>query len=122
MKRIAFVVLLTALSLSFMACGSDDDGGASPCEEAMSKLCNMACNCVEGDGCAMGDENASFSLESLDDCRELYINLGCAGGGSDKIDYPACTQALEAEGQCVDSAGGKALAVPEACNEPEEED
>jgi hypothetical protein len=120
MKRLVLIILVAALPLTNIGCGSDDDGGASPCEEAMSKLCQMACDCVEGDGCAMGDENASFSLESLDDCRELYISLGCAGGGSDKIDYPACTQALEAEGQCVDSAGGKALTMPEECNESEE--
>lgn len=118
MIRTALIMLLAALALGFLGCDSDD-GGASPCEEAMSKMCQMACDCVEGDGCAVGGQGGALTFETEDDCVGFYVTLGCMNGGSDKIDFPACTEALSGA-LCVDSGENKALSLPEACNEPPE--
>ncbi len=119
---------LLSLALAFAALAplaGCDDSGASPCEEAHSLLCQRACDCRSGEGCAArseGDGGAvTISFDNLADCRSLYITLGCSGGGDDKIDFPACTTALEAA-TCQDppDAEGGALILPAVCDAPDD--
>ena len=108
-------ITLTLICLLAAGCGSDD---GSPCEQAGNLLCQMACDCGE-DNCGVGvggvAGTATISFDNLAACTDLYVAVGCQGGGEPGKDYSACLDAL-ASAQCDSEAvGGAAVLLPDAC-------
>jgi hypothetical protein len=107
------LLVLCAGALAVAGCGE------SKCSEAGHKICEKACACRAGDGCAIttGPPNfVTFSFDSESDCVGLFVTLGCTGGGDDSVDYAACSEALD-DHQCVESggAGEMGLLSPPEC-------
>lgn len=112
MKTIWITITLATLCAS--GCGGSDE---SPCEEAGNRLCQMACDCGQ-DKCRLTNEGGSGATISFDDltgCTDLYVKLGCMGGGEADVDFSACNDALGSAGCDADAAGGPALLLPASC-------
>jgi hypothetical protein len=103
---------------------SSSSGGssASACEAVGTRLCKRACACATDGKCYVGTRTdqglyATINFDNEQKCRDLYVTLGCIGGGEPSFDYATCDKAIEAS-QCVDGAGGKAILMPDACKTP----
>lgn len=121
--------LLLSLSLA-VACGSDDrsdadttksetaPASANACEAAGTMLCARACACATDGKCRLGvstaSGNAAVNFENERACLDLYVVLGCAGGGEPGFDYARCEEAIDTA--CVDTAGGRGALLPSECN------
>ena len=119
MMRTGWAVLL---GLALLGCGGDDDDdddGGGSCASAGEAICDAACDCRDGDACAIGEGGATISFDSPEDCRGLYVTLGCTGGGDATIDYAACTQAMAAA-ECNGDPPDQAVALPPECESTEE--
>jgi hypothetical protein len=117
MTRILAYALGSAAALA-AACGGDgDDGGGSSCEQAGRAICVAACDCRDGDGCAVTDETGAgtISFDSEDDCAGLYVTLGCTGGGDATIDFDACEADVSAA-ECSGAGADGAVVSPPSCD------
>lgn len=128
------------LTLLAIACGSDPDEPSPPpaqpssstspsqpadaapppgaCEAAGTALCARACACATDGKCHFAVPTdagfASINFETEQACRDLYVVLGCLGGGQPGMDYATCETRAKASA-CVDSAGGRAAVLPPEC-------
>ena len=102
--------LFVIATLAAAGCGGSDDNA---CVEAGKAICAAACSCGGADGCIIGDASSSVTFNSEGDCTALYT-FGCSHDDG-SVDFAACKSAL-ASPMCVQSADGRALDVPAACD------
>ena len=123
--------ILSCFVLLLIACGSDAPSESSndtktdtapaksACEAAGTKLCARACSCATDGKCRLGVKtasgNAAINFEDEQGCLDLYVVLGCTGGGEPGFDYARCEAAVDAS-TCVDTAGGRGSLMPAECN------
>jgi hypothetical protein len=93
--------------------------GATACEKAGSEICARACACSNDGKCHVGVEidagmPASVNFDTEAKCRDLYVTLGCLGGGEPGFDYGTCEARVKAS-SCVESAGGGAILLAAEC-------
>lgn len=92
---------------------------ASTCEAAGTKICERACGCATDGKCRLGvaTDSGVASINFVDEqaCLDLYVVLGCSGGGEPGFDYATCEEKVEAA-SCVDTAGGRGVLMPTECN------
>lgn len=100
---VALSLCAAVTALSAPGCGS----GGPTCESVSDELCAKACECGGGSKCAFGDMSGSISFKTKDDCLSL-IKLGC---GSSKVDFAACSDAIDST-----KCSGDAFPTPAACN------
>jgi len=112
-----------------LACGSEEENQSNTktetaptstaCEAAGTKICERACACATDGQCRVGTPtpsgNASINFVDEKACRDVYVVLGCWGGGEPGFDYARCDTAMEAS-SCVDTAGGRGALMPAECN------
>lgn len=88
------------------------------CEAAGTALCARACACATDGKCHFAVPTdagfASINFDTEQACRDLYVVLGCLGGGQPGMDYATCETRAKASA-CVDSAGGRAAVLPPEC-------
>ena len=92
------------------ACGGDDDG---ECATVNQRVCDLACDCAEGDACRIQLGAVTLTHDNPGDCTGFWVNLACMQDEADQVDYAACDAALDSAA-CVDTAEGMALAYPSA--------
>lgn len=121
--------ILSCFVLLLIACGSDAQTNnetktetapaKTACEAAGTKLCERACACATDGKCRLGvmtaSGNAAINFETEQGCLDLYVVLGCTGGGEPGFDYARCEDAIDASA-CVDTAGGRGSLMPAECN------
>jgi hypothetical protein len=129
MARAMKLPILSFLVFLLVACGgesasqgetkSETTPTMSACEAAGTKLCARACTCATDGKCHIGTlvDGGTAALNFVDEkaCLDMYVVLGCFGGGEPGFDYAPCAKALEASA-CVDTAGGQGVLMPPACN------
>jgi hypothetical protein len=98
--RTLAAILLALAAAACAACGGDED----PCEEYGHQICDLACECGDGE-CAIIDGDATISFETKSDCTGFYITLGCSGDSSD-FDFEGCSAAL-ANAACGENSEGE---------------
>ena len=119
--------------LLLIACGSESQpadnktetnpssaaSSASACEAAGTKICERACGCATAGKCRVGVATdsgvASINFEDETACLDMYVGLGCLGGGEPGFDYAKCEDEIEGS-SCVDTAGGRGVLMPAECN------
>jgi len=104
------VILLVWLACAAAACGGDDDG---ECAIVNQRVCDLACDCAEGDACRIQLGAVTLTHDNPGDCTGFWVNLACMQDEADEVDYAACDAALDSAA-CVDTAEGMALAYPSA--------
>ena len=109
--------VLVVAGLSLVSCGSE-----SLCEQIGNTLCKKACDCREGDGCAMTQDGFSITFDSESDCRLFLSGFGCSMG--DKAAYndaAACLPLVQAA-MCTGAGAEGALDYPAdtACETPQQ--
>jgi hypothetical protein len=124
--------ILSFFALFFFACGSggETNSGSDPktesaptsanaCESAGTKICARACACATDGKCRIGVATdagtASINFDDEQACLDLYVALGCSGGGEAGFDYARCDSAVD-DAACVDTAGGRGVLMPAECN------
>src|SRR5687768_609201 len=105
--------LLIIAAIAFGCGGGDDDGGTS-CEDVNQRICDLACDCTDGDECKIQSGGATITHDSASDCTGFWVTFGCMQEESDQVDYVACSAALDTA-ECVDTAEGMALEFPAEC-------
>ena len=104
-------ILLVVLGwVAVAGCGGDDDG---ECETVNQRVCDLACDCAEGDACRIQLGAVTLTHENPGDCAGFWVNLACGQDEADEVDYPACSAALDSAA-CVETDDGMALAYPSA--------
>jgi hypothetical protein len=130
MARAMKTSLLSFVVLLLVACGSSEDTSTnadtetessptvSACEAAGTRLCARACACATDGKCRLGvptdSGNASINFDDAQGCLDLYVVLGCLGGGEPGFDYSTCESAVETS-SCVATAGGQGFLMPKEC-------
>jgi len=110
------IFIFGLMSLLLSACGGDD----SQCDQVMTRFCDLACECAEGDDCIFhaesGGATSTIEFDNREQCLAMYVGMGCGGSEKPPADFlDACDTALDTA-QCVDvDATRRALMVPDAC-------
>jgi len=108
------LVFLSLASFTIVSCEADDEDALTAlCRNVGATICTQACIC--GD-CTILQSNgtSTISFENEDDCRAIYIELGCQEP-DDSIDLDACSSDLE-EAECADDpSGSPAFGLPASC-------
>lgn len=99
-----------AATLLLVACDGDD---ASECEAFGEEVCALACDCTEGDECAVIAGAVTLTFEDPSDCAGFYgPQVACQDGGDPDFDYAGCTELLD-QAMCVDTEDGAAIELPD---------
>ena len=118
--RCAALLAASFTLASIAACGSgsssgttNDTSGTTPgsCMSAGARVCERACGCSTDGKCRIATKTdagvGSLIFKDEKACRDLYIDFGCAGGGSAGFDYGRCESSIRAS-TCIETTAGKA--------------
>lgn len=89
------------------ACGGDDDD----CQATGQRVCDLACDCTEGEECKILLGAVTLTHDTPGDCTGFWVDLTCSQDESDEVDYGDCNEALDSA-ECVETAEGMALMFP----------
>ena len=117
MRKILLLVVVAGLSL--VSCGSD--GPSGPCAEIGTLICQKACACQEGPGCAISlGEGFSETFDSEGDCRFFLVSLTCSDGDMAAYNDAAACLPLVQAATCTGTGEEGAVVAPDAdaCQTP----
>ncbi len=111
--RTTMMLLLFAMSAGVAACG-DSAGGL--CNSSMGKLCEMACDCTEGDACCISFwGGVPVMYDDLVACEDYWVGL--CDRPEESLPairfFEACADGLS-ETTCIEEGEGAVL-MPGEC-------
>jgi hypothetical protein len=118
MRKILLLVVVVA-GLSLVSCGS---GSSGLCAQIGKTVCQKACACKEGPGCAISlGEGFSETFDSESDCRFFLVTLSCSDGDMAAYnDAAACLPLVQAAGCTGTGEEGAFMSPPDTdvCDTP----
>ena len=101
--------------------GNDGGGGDLVCKQIGTTLCQKACACQEGPGCAMSQGGLTLSFDSESDCLGFFVTLACTMGDVAAYNDSAACLPLAEAATCTGTGEEGAVSLPDdaACQAPE---
>ncbi|MBN2493654.1 MAG: hypothetical protein JXR96_03595 [Deltaproteobacteria bacterium] len=113
MRTIAVVTLFALLGLG-AACGSDGSGSVEACRQTLTKLCDRACGCTDGEACDLYYQGVTMQFDTRQECLDWYVETGCRSSDLPEVAFfDTCSAALD-QAACLEEEEG-ALIMPEDC-------
>ena len=104
--------LIVGVLALLVACG-DNAVPFATCEETRTRVCELACECADGNGCRIQVDGGLFQHDDVSACLLFWRDTGCADVDP-STDFGSCNVALDGA-VCETLADGKALVYPDGC-------